>query len=174
MKTLHKPLPTSVRRQSGMALITGLIFLVILTLLAIAAMRTTTLEELMARNTRDRDLAFQSAEAALRAGEEELTAAVLPAFAVNTGRTPRIIDGTRSEYWTGTHPWATQSVAMGWQPQNTSAPPRYVIELLNTGTGTGGGLGFGALTDQGVYRVTARGVGSSVNTFVILQAVYQR
>lgn len=174
MKTLRIPLLTTARRQRGVALITGLILMVVLTLLTIAAMRTTTLEELMARNARDRDLAFQAAEAALRAGEEELTAAVLPAFAVNTGRTPRITDGTRPEYWTGTHPWATQSVAMGWQPQNTSAAPRYVIELLSATSGTGGGLGFGALTDQGIYRVTARGAGSSANTFVILQAVYER
>lgn len=63
---------------------------------------------------------------------------------------------------------------MTWQPQDTSAPPRYVIELLQTGAMGGGTLGFGPLTDRGVYRVTARGAGSSANTFVILQAVYQR
>ena len=174
MKTLHRPLVTAGRRQTGVALITGLIFMVILTLIVIAAMRTTTLEELMARNARDRDLAFQAAEAALRAGEEELRGAVPPALAVNTGRTPRIVDGTRPEYWTGTHNWNAQSIAMGWQPQNTSAAPRYVIELMSASAGTGGGLGFGALPDQGIYRVTARGVGSSANTVVILQAVYER
>ena len=174
MKTRRRPLPTSVRQQSGAALITGLVLMVVLTLITIAALRTTTLEELMARNARDRDLAFQAAEAALRAGETELRGAVPPALAPNTGRTPRITDGSRPEYWTGTHPWATQSVAMNWQPQDTSAPPRYVIELLQTGTMSGGTLSFGPLTDRGVYRVTARGVGSSANTFVILQAVYQR
>lgn len=181
MKTLRIPLLTTARRQRGVALITGLILMVVLTLLTIAAMRTTTLEELMARNARDRDLAFQAAEAALRVGEEVLTGAVLPAFAVNTGYTPRIInatnsaiDGSRPEYWIGTHNWNAQSVA-AWQPAGTSAPPRFVIELLSTGAGGGGGgLGFGALTDQGIYRVTARGVGSSANTVVILQAVYER
>lgn len=181
MKTLDTLFSNAPRRESGMALITGLILMVILTLITIAAMRTTTLEELMARNARDRDLAFQAAEAALRAGEQTLTGAVLPAFAVNTGYTPRIInpansaiDGSRPEYWTSTHNWTAQSVAIGWQPTGTSAPPRFVVEQMQTGAATGGGLGFGALTDQGVYRVTARGVGGSANTVVILQAIYQR
>ncbi|MEW6590156.1 MAG: PilX N-terminal domain-containing pilus assembly protein [Pseudomonadota bacterium] len=173
MKTLRIPLLTTARRQRGVALITGLILMVVLTLLTIAAMRTTTLEELMARNARDRDLAFQAAEAALRAGEEELNGAVPPTLVAGTGRTPRITDGSRPEYWANTHPWATQSVAMGWQPQNTSAAPRYVIEFFSTGTGSGGGLGFGPMPGQGIYRITARGVGSSANTVVILQSVYE-
>lgn len=156
-----------------MALITGLIFMVVLTLLAIAAMRTTTLEELMARNARDRDLAFQAAEAALRAGEAELRGAVPPALAAGTARSPRITAGSLNDYWISTHAWGTQSVS-SWQPAGTSAPPRYVIELMSTGVAGGGTIGFGALPDQGVYRVTARGIGSSANTVVILQAIYQR
>lgn len=174
MKNIDKPFLKALHRQTGMALITGLIFMVVLTLLAIAAMRTTTLEELMARNARDRDLAFQAAEAALRAGEEELTGAVPPALAVGTARTPRITNGSLTDYWISTHPWGTQSVA-SWQPAGTNAPPRFVIELMSTGAAAGGGgLGFAPLTDQGVYRVTARGIGSSANTIVILQAIYQR
>lgn len=177
MKTPSKIHPMPRRHQAGMALITGLIFMVVLTLLAIAAMRTTTLEELMARNARDRDLAFQSAEAALRAGEAELTGAVPPTLAAGTGRTPRITDGSLTEYWINTHPWNTagRSVISSWQPQGTSAAPRYVIELMATGASSGGGsLAFAPLADQGVYRVTARGIGSSANTVVILQAIYQR
>lgn len=107
MKTRRRPFPTSAR-QSGVALITGLVLMVVLTLITVAALRTTTLEELMARNARDRDLAFQAAEAALRAGETELRApcrrrwrrtrdarpASPTARARNTGRVP--IRGPRS------------------------------------------------------------------------------
>lgn len=162
------------RRQTGMALITGLIFMVVLTLLALAAMRTTTLEERMSGNARDRDMAFQAAEAALRAGEQVVQGATLPTFAFGTANTPRIPAGTLTTYWQNTHPWATQSNA-AWQPAGTSAAPRFVIEEMGaTAGGGGGGLGIGALNDEGVYRVTARGVGSSADTVVILQAVYQR
>lgn len=178
MNTIMKPTTQSFlissHRQSGIALITGLIFMVILTLLALAAMRTTTLEERMSGNARDRDMAFQSAESALRAGEQVVTGATLPAFAAGTAYAPRIASGSLITYWQNTHPWPTQSVA-AWQPAGTSAAPQYVIEEMGaTAAGSGGGLGVGALSDSGVYRVTARGVGSSANTVVILQAVYQR
>jgi len=175
MNPFDKMLPPSRQRQTGMALITGLIFMVVLTLLALAAMRTTTLEERMSGNARDRDLAFQSAEAALRAGEQVLQGATLPAFALGTPLTPRIETATLTSYWQNTHPWATQSVAISWQPAGTSAAPQYVIEDMGASAGGGGGsLAFSALNENGVYRVTARGVGSSQDAVVILQAVYQR
>lgn len=56
-------------RQRGMVLITSLVLLLALTLLGLAAMQNTALEERMAGNLRSESLAFQSAEAALREGE---------------------------------------------------------------------------------------------------------
>lgn len=158
-----------------MVLITGLIFMVVLTILAVAAMRTTTLEERMTGNARDRDMAFQSAEAALRAGEQVVAGASLPAFVSGTANTPRIAAGTLVDYWKTTHPWATQSTATTWTPAGVYSAPRYVIEEMGiTAGGGGGGLGIGPIADTGVYRITARGVGRSANTMVILQAVYER
>lgn len=58
-------------RQSGSALIVGIIFLLVMTMLGLTAMQTTSLEERMSGNMRDRDLAAQAAEMALRAGEAE-------------------------------------------------------------------------------------------------------
>jgi type IV pilus assembly protein PilX len=52
-----------------MVLITSLVLLLALTLLGLAAMQNTALEERMAGNLRSESLAFQSAEAALREGE---------------------------------------------------------------------------------------------------------
>jgi type IV pilus assembly protein PilX len=174
MKPTARYFSIPLHRQAGMALITGLIFMVVLTLLALAAMRTTTLEERMSGNARDRDLAFQSAEAALRAGEQVLQGATLPTFALGTPYTPRIAAGTLTTYWQNTHPWATQSVA-AWQPAGTSTAPRFVIEEMGAAAGAGGsGLGIGALNDAGVYRVTSRGVGRSADTVVILQAVFKQ
>lgn len=161
------------QHQRGMSLVMGLIFLVVLTLLGMAAMRGTILEERMAANSRDRDLAFQSAEAAIRQAEQVLQGATLPAFASGTAYTPRIAGSTPSSYWTTTHPWSSQSIT-AWQPPGTSLAPRYVIEDMGAkAAGGGGSLGFKAIGDQGVYRITARGVGSSTNAVVILQAVFQ-
>lgn len=58
--------------QRGVALITSLIFLVLLTLVGVTAMQNTTLEEKMAGNNRDRNVAFQAAEAALRDAEFDI------------------------------------------------------------------------------------------------------
>jgi type IV pilus assembly protein PilX len=60
------------RRQRGAALLTGLIFMVILTLLGITAARMAGLEERMSGNMRDRSLAMQAAERALRDAERDI------------------------------------------------------------------------------------------------------
>jgi type IV pilus assembly protein PilX len=59
-------------RQSGVALFTVLVFLVVLTILALTAMRSSSLGERMARNTTDRNLAMQAAEAALADAENDI------------------------------------------------------------------------------------------------------
>lgn len=61
-------------KQHGAVLITGLIFLVILTLLGVTAMRMASLEERMSGNMRDRNLAFQTAEMGLRYAEQHIRA----------------------------------------------------------------------------------------------------
>lgn len=62
----HQPTIHLKADQRGATLAIVLIFLVVLTLLAVTALSTTTLEENIAGNLRDRNLAFQAAEAALR------------------------------------------------------------------------------------------------------------
>ncbi len=57
------------RQNQGMILATILIFLAILTLLAVTSLQSTILQERLSANVRDRSVAFQAAEAALRAGE---------------------------------------------------------------------------------------------------------
>jgi type IV pilus assembly protein PilX len=57
------------KRQKGAVLVIGLIILVVLTLLGIQGMRTNVAQERMASNMRERNVAFQAAESALRVGE---------------------------------------------------------------------------------------------------------
>ncbi len=56
---------------SGAELIVALIMLLLITIVGVSAMQTTTMEEKMAGNLRDRHIAFQAAEAALRQGEAD-------------------------------------------------------------------------------------------------------
>ncbi|MDR6840075.1 pilus assembly PilX family protein [Pseudoxanthomonas sacheonensis] len=63
---------TSFGSQGGASLVVVLILLLIMTLLGLAVLRGTLLEERMSANMYDRSLAFQQAESALREGEERV------------------------------------------------------------------------------------------------------
>ncbi|SFK23280.1 pilus assembly PilX family protein [Rhodanobacter glycinis] len=57
------------RAQQGIALVVALILLLLITLVGLASVRGTIMQNKMASNQYDRQIAFQSAEAGLRAGE---------------------------------------------------------------------------------------------------------
>ena len=173
----------SASRQRGVALITGLIFLVVLTLLGITAARMSSLEERMSGNMRDRSLAMQAAEMTLRDAELDIR---------NSGRVSGItnfvaactnglcyngIQGNASGTdWNVTPVWslvsmtAAPSVAYGANTAATnigglSAQPRYLIEGMRK-TLPGGEESF-------YYRITARAQGANPNTVVWLQEVFK-
>lgn len=162
------------RKQQGVVLITGLIFMVVLTLLAVAAMRTTGLEEKMAANAQNQDLAFQSAEAAIRIAERFLdtdnAGAGLPAFNGSVpGYYQNLVTGSSEVFWTS-YGWAAGSVVTASGLTNFARQPRYVIEKLNivpSGQSLKWNSGNGT---SSVYRVTARGKGGDGSAKVILQS----
>jgi type IV pilus assembly protein PilX len=59
--------------QSGVVLVISLIMLVLLTLISITSMQVTGLEEKMAGNSKDKNVAFQAAGAALRDAERDIS-----------------------------------------------------------------------------------------------------
>ncbi|WP_372015311.1 pilus assembly PilX family protein [Pseudoxanthomonas sp. 10H] len=67
----------SPRLQRGASLVVVLVLLLVMTLLGLAVLRGTLLEERMSANMYDRSLAFQQAESALREAEEKVRATVL-------------------------------------------------------------------------------------------------
>ena len=62
------------RRQTGASLVVVLILLLVMTLLGLAVLRGTLLEERMSANLLDRNQNFQAAEAALRQAEGMIVA----------------------------------------------------------------------------------------------------
>lgn len=148
--------------QRGVTLIVALIFLAILMLLGVTVAQTTSMEERMAGNTRDRDLALQSAEAALEDAQTDLLGYLANPF---DGSTPGLVafdsaNANDSAYWNA-YDWAGASQEASVDLDLVAEQPKYVIEKLPDV----------ATTKR--FRVTARGVGSSTNTVVILQAGYE-
>lgn len=158
--------------QKGSALIIGLVFLLILTIVSLSSMRGTTLQERMAGNLRDRNLAFQAAESALRDGETFLQQASLPVFEDANGLLYMRPRAGRVDYWNDYFNGENYRIA---DPvPGVPNPPVYVIEEMPAIPGTGDSVAFGPLPDVGVYRITARATGGTPDAVVILQTTYRR
>jgi type IV pilus assembly protein PilX len=183
MKT-HMPLPILKRRENGAVLIIGLIFLVVLTLLVVSALRTATLEERMAGNTRNQQVAFQAAEAVLReAGATIFNGAPFDPWdpsAFVSGNAGGCSNGLCGKPTAGTERWKT----ITWDSQtltrsftnagalisNVPTQPRYFIEMITPPSRTGASTNNQC--EDGVFNLTARGIGpNGAEAFV--QATYK-
>lgn len=65
----------SLRRQHGVSLLIVMILLLVMSVLGIAILRSSAMQERMSANLRDRSLAFQAAEAALREAQDTVLGA---------------------------------------------------------------------------------------------------
>jgi type IV pilus assembly protein PilX len=152
------------------------VLLVVLTLLGLSGVRSTSLEERMAGNLRDVNLAFQAAESALRSAEELLGTAVLPAFDGTGGRyLPTATPPARWEAvdWKDATEVATVSYS-GAHLAHLATAPTYIIEELPATDESGGSLEAGVAQTVQLYRVTSRGVGATATAVAMLQSTYKR
>ncbi|MHB8624196.1 MAG: pilus assembly PilX family protein [Sulfuricaulis sp.] len=150
-------------QQRGATLITSLVFLIILTILGLAAVGTNTLDQRMAANLQDQHSAFQAAEASLRVGEESLNNySPYPPAPVGCSSTssavPICVFGTSPvttlANWTST--FANSS-------SNSALPGYYVVELRSIVPDTSM-LGSAAPTGRWYYRVTGYGTGANTTS----------
>lgn len=176
----------STTRQDGAVLVTGLLILLVMTILGISGMSSTSMQERMSGNDRDRQIAFQAAEAALREGEEFVLTSSYDALdplnftaACTNGLCQKIASGTDNN-WTDNTVWSTSTkhrVYSGNFAEITSNP-KYIVEDLGKVLIPGVGL----LTDcynrpfpcPNMYRITAMGTGSSGTSRVMLQSVFRK
>lgn len=172
--------------QKGAALAVSLIILMVLTMVGITGMQTTTMEEKMAGNNRDYNLAFQAAEAALRNAEAYVeglvTAVEFNSATLNDG----LLSETESDPdYFNKNVWNSNGYNIGTkQPTDLVSSlyglqPKYIVKYvaendpdsnarLNIG-GYGEKLAGAQIT---VFRITARGTGGTNNSQVLLQTHY--
>lgn len=172
-------------RQRGSALIIALVFLLIMTVIGVAGMQGTTQQEKMAGNMRNRNLAFQAAEAALRAGERLVdpvktgtpptcTRPATSAFNGTNGLLqPQTTGGNDGAFWmaydsqwTGGNSRQLASSTLA----EVAEQPRYVIEDISSLDPL---CASATPPTNDCYRITARGVGGTTDAVVILQSTYQ-
>jgi type IV pilus assembly protein PilX len=175
------------QQQRGVVLMVGMIILLVMTLIGLSAARSTLLEERMSGSTADNNVAFQAAEAALRTGELSLQVPVLPEFN-NTGGRYKALEYTNPDQAPRWQQWIGASEGSNWNSNAiayagmSSAPApldqasaRYYLEEFPLVYGPGESLAADAPVDElGFYRITARGVGISGITSVIVQSTFKR
>ena len=165
--------PRNLTSERGAALIVALVMLLVMTVLGVTAARNTNLQERMAGNLRDNNLAFQSAERALREGEAFLQNASLPPFTGASGLLTMQDGAGQASFWSDDAWWvANGRTANGME--GVSRAPLYVIEELPVVEDTAGSVRFPPAPGMEFYRITAQAQGGSADAITILQTTYRR
>ena len=189
------------RNQTGTVLVSSLVFLIILTLVSVAAMNKTIVQAKMATNFQNTDMAFQASESGLASGEDIISALIkIPETVTNCSNDCEVVfwakNALQARFGSGNHAWWSpykiDKSEEFWEARGRKLPqtdvvsyvseqPRFVIEEygylpddLSPGTRASGvGTYF--------YRVTSRGVGglaeinekSSPNQSIV-QSIYAK
>lgn len=129
--------PAYSRHQSGISLVVVLILLVAISILGIAVLRSSAMQERMSANQRDRSLAFQAAETAMRYAQEDVLGAV-PANPDDAweNRIPTAADCTNFSICPpGSAPvWRdVPTAAFNFSAANLAAAPQFWIEYIGLG-----------------------------------------
>jgi type IV pilus assembly protein PilX len=162
--------------QRGWVLVVGLVILVMLTILAMALMKTARLEEKMAGATRDMNLSFQAAETALR-GAETFIESQTDESIFNTSAN-EIYSQADDEpddlfkiVWENTN--SKTMFADGVEAlQGVASSPRYMIKKLKKLRLTI--TGYGDAPPPTVFRITVRGTGGTNNRATLLRSHYSK
>jgi type IV pilus assembly protein PilX len=180
-------------RQRGAVLFISLMLLLILTLIGVTAARMQTVEERMAQNDHNHQLAVQAAESALRYGETLLWGGIYtPAdFAANAKGLYQLQSEVQNAVGTANAAQASIADSINWSSPGTQTmayagpglsdaptPPQsaqIVIESLPPVARPGDPLctpGYGQEQVCSVYRVTAHAVGADSSSAATLQSIF--
>jgi type IV pilus assembly protein PilX len=183
MRMIRQPSLSTRQHNTGVALFISLVLLLLLTIIGVSAVQTTTLEVRMARNEHDTLLAFQAAESALRDAEGVLDLLTSSAGFTDAGTNGQwtIADLGDPDRWSLAGLWTgALSTTAGTTVAGVDAQPRFIIEHVasvireeNAYQLDDPYAASGADRIE-MFRVTARGVGGSATSVVMLQSTFGR
>jgi type IV pilus assembly protein PilX len=180
-------------RQRGAVLFVSLMLLLILTLIGVTAARMQTVEERMAQNDDNHQLAVQAAEAALRYGETLLLGGIYstPDFAANANGLYQLRAEVQAAVGSSNPTQGSIVDSINWSSPGTQtmayagpglsdapAPPQsaqIVIESLPPVARAGDPIctsGYGQEQVCSVYRITAHAVGGDSTSAATLQSIF--
>lgn len=175
------------KKQAGVVLFVSLIFILMVTMLAVTSIQSTTVTERIAGNSRDKSLAFQATEAALRTAEGVLrgTPGAFTAggtegrYLVTESSVPTVLASAAQSTWSKTTWENLTTVTCSGCVNNQmvlQAPPEYIVEQLPANALSDSSLVLGKPNKKtsAVYRITASGTGMSDSSYVVLQSIYRK
>lgn len=175
--------------QTGMSLFPAMMFLLVLGVIGVSVLNNTLMQEKMAGNVKDTNIAFQAAEAGLRDAEADVVKNITPGTVFSsacanglctppsTWTTPLSTDISKSINWSNTglrRIYGSQTGAASLP--DVAAQPLYVIEKLSSlpvAPGSSAAIGTGPPKSGGAgYRLTVLATGVRPETHVILQSTF--
>jgi type IV pilus assembly protein PilX len=157
------------KKQAGVVLFVSLIFILMVTMLAVTSIQSTTVTERIAGNSRDKSVAFQAAETALRDTES---------FMGSPSGAHATFNDTDGFYD------STDGVALNWNAvsggyktySDNSLNGQSMVELLPEDLISDDSIVAGKpkTNTSNIYRITSRGTGNSDSSVVMLQSIYRR
>ena len=189
--------PAVLRRVAGgFSLLLILLMMVVLSMLTLGAMNSSIVQERMVGNARDRHVALQAAEAALRDAELDIENNLdgSSGFADGCAAGLCIPPSDTASGAVSTPIWQNLNWAASGRPYGSrtgaaallgpdnlalSEQPRYIVERLPTlppvsgeSAGFGGGWSNSPTVHARAYRITVQASGIRAATVVMLQSVY--
>jgi type IV pilus assembly protein PilX len=172
---MHVP-PPSIHRQKGAILVVSLLLLLVMTVLALTASQSTRMQERMAGNARDLDLAFQAGEAGLRGAETRIDG-MIPQSLVVCGdrdtcdaesRDTAVLDFESQTYqW-----WLDTARPLGQALEEVKEEPRHYTEVWADVPDTLTMGGAQPKSGTTYFVNTSRALGATDTASVIVETTY--
>lgn len=156
-------------KQNGYILITTLVIMIMLTVLALTQISQNTSQTRIATNATDSEISFEKTEGAVNEAINQIINGTYNAQSFllsNDGM--YLFDQSATPLWK-TINWASSSAVINSFQGNTSSQANYFLEKLPSVIMPGQNM----KTPSNVYRITARSVGASGNTSVLIQSTIQ-
>lgn len=171
-------------RQHGVTLVVALMLLIAVTLLGLASMRGTGMQERMSANLYDRAIAFQAAESALREAETLLASGTAGPFdgtvAGLFGKPDPAGSGFKNRWDNSATAWASAitwwTAADAGTRARAAGAPQYIIEDLGMWPSTPDCDTVTTIASDCLkprYRITARSAQVAGRPVVLLQTTYR-
>jgi type IV pilus assembly protein PilX len=161
--------------QRGMALITSLLLLIVVTIMGVSMFRSYGIQERIAGNTRDKQRAINAAVSAQQYAETWLSTVAAPVAAVCTGPVSSAIGQICSNalpnplpsslpwpIYVSYAPFTGHVDSINISPDSYYRTPEYYITDLGPNAGSPGE----------VYQIDAVGYGGTLNTVAVVESTY--